>query len=91
MLCLLLSFALSTYAIYTKHAGTEHARSKILKEVGRMVFTLIIIIFLGGIAAMLANYHVGIRWGEAAGLLSAMGASFVVGYLVRKGMLRFAR
>jgi len=99
ILSLLLSLALSTYAIYTKHKGTEHARVKILREVGVMVHTLIAIIFtstllsasLGGIAAMLANYQVGIRWGEIAGLISAIAASFFVGYLVRTGMMRLAR
>ena len=88
MLSLLLSLALSTYAIYTKHAGTEHARAKILKDVGIMVLTLVIILFLGGIASMLANVQVGMRWGEVAGIVSAIGASFGVGYLVRVGVGR---
>ena len=88
---LLLSLTLSTYAIYTKHKGTEHARAKILKEVGVMVLTLVIVLFLGGIAAMLANAQVGFRFGEIAGSVSALGASFGVGYLVRKGMMRVAR
>ena len=90
ILSLLLTLALSTYAIYTKHAGTEHARAKILKEVGMMVLTLVIVIFLGGIASMLANAQVGLRWGVTAGLVSAIAASFGVGYLVRKGMGRLA-
>ncbi len=88
ILSLLLSLALSTYAIYDKHKGTEHARVKILKEIGVMVLTLVIVLFLGGIASMLANYQVGMRWGTVAGLVSAIGASFVVGYLVRVGMGR---
>jgi hypothetical protein len=90
VITLLLSLALSTYTIYTKHTGTEYARAKILKEVGVMVITLIIILFLGGIVAMLANAQVGMRWGEVAGLISAIAASFAVGYLVRVGMGRFA-
>ncbi|MBK7450819.1 MAG: hypothetical protein IPJ47_15950 [Anaerolineales bacterium] len=93
---LLLSLAFSTYTIYTKHAGTEHARAKILKEVGVMVLTLVIVLFLGGIASMLANVQVGMRWGTVAGLVSAIGASFAacpepvegVGYLVRVGVGR---
>ncbi len=88
---LLLSLALSTYSIYTKHKGTEHARVKILKEVGVMVLTLVIILFLGGITSMLANYQVGMRWGVVAGFASAIAASFAVGYLVRVGMGRVIR
>ena len=91
MLSSLLTLSLSTYAIYTKHAGTEHARAKILKEVGVMALTLVIVIFLGGIASMLANAQVSVRWGEVAGFLSAIGASFGVGYLVRAGVGRFNR
>ncbi len=91
ILSLLLSLALSTYTIYTKHAGTEHARANILKEAGVMVITLVIVLFLGGIASMLANAQVGIRWGTVAGLVSAIAASFVVGYLVRVGMGRVIR
>ncbi|GAB4506977.1 MAG: hypothetical protein Fur0017_31910 [Anaerolineales bacterium] len=89
ILTFLFTLAFSTYTIYTKHAGTEQARAKILKEVGVMVLTLIVVLFLGGIAAMLANAQVSMRWGEVAGVLSAIGASFGVGYLVRKGMMMF--
>jgi len=88
LITLFLTPALSTYAIIHKHAGTEHARAKILKEVGVMVLTLVIVLFLGGIAAMLANARVGMRWGEVAGLVSAIAASFGVGYLVRVGVGR---
>ena len=91
VITLLLSLALSTYTIYTKHAGTEHARANILKEAGVMVITLVIVLFLGGIASMLANAQVGIRWGTVAGLVSAIAASFAVGYLVRVGMGRVIR
>lgn len=90
IITLFLSFALSTYAIYTKHAGTEHTRNKILKDVGVMVLTLIIVIFLGGVAALLANTQVSEQWGEIAGLISAIAASFAVGYFTRMGMMRLA-
>ncbi|MFN8434343.1 MAG: hypothetical protein U0V18_09990 [Anaerolineales bacterium] len=90
IIALLLTLALSTYTIYAKHKGTQHARAKILKEVGVMVLTLIAVIFLGGIASMLVNVQVGMRWGEVAGLVSAIGASFLVGYMIRKGMMRLA-
>lgn len=86
---LLLSLALSTYATYARHKGTEHARAKILKEAGLLVLTLSLVIFFGGTAAMLANYQVGMRWGEIAGLVSALAASFMVGYLVKKGVTKF--
>lgn len=88
---LLFSLALSIYAIYAKHSGTENPRPKILKEVGVMVLTLIVIISLGRIASMLANAQVGMKWGEVAGLVSAIAASFGVGYLVRKGMMKLSK
>ena len=86
ILFLLLTLAHSIHAIIQKHAGTEHARANILKDVGVMVLTLVIVLFLGGITSMLANAQVGMRWGTVAGLVSAIAASFGVGYLVRKGM-----
>lgn len=46
MFSLLVSLALSTHTIYTKHKGIEDARAKILKEVSVMVFTLVAVIFL---------------------------------------------
>jgi len=88
MVSLLFSLALSTNTIIQKHVETEPARAKILKDVGVMVLTLVIILFLGGIASMLANAQVSVRWGEVAGLISAIAASFGVGYLVRVGVGR---
>jgi hypothetical protein len=90
MLTLSFSLTLSTYTIYTKHKGAEHVRAKILKDVGVMVLTLIIVIFLGGVAALLANTQVSGRWGEVAGIFSAIAASFAVGYFIRMGMMRLA-
>lgn len=91
MVFFLSSLFFSIYTIFQAHKGDEYALRKILKDVGNMVFTLVIVLFLGGIAAMLANYQVGMRWGEVAGLVSAIGASFLVGYLVRKVMMRLVR
>lgn len=85
---LLFSLALSIHTIIQTHKGTENARPKILKEVGVMVLTLIIVIFLGGIAAMLANFYVSPSFGAVVGLVSALAASFAIGYAVRKVMGR---
>lgn len=89
ILSLFISLAFSTHTIFRKHKGTENARKKILKEAGMLVLTLITVLFLAGIVAMLANYQISMRWGEVAGLVSAIGASFLVGYWVRKGMRRW--
>ncbi len=88
---LLSSLAMAIHAIFEKHKGTENPRPKILKEVSVMVLTLLIIIFLGGLAAMLTNFYISLSFGVVVGLVSAIAASFAVGYLVRKGMMRFAR
>lgn len=89
VISLLFSLALSTYTIFQTYKGIENARLKVIKEVGMLILTLIVVLFFGGVAAMLANYEAGMRWGEIAGVLSAIGASFVVGYMVRRGMMRF--
>lgn len=81
LLFLILAIVISD--IFKKHKDSENARPKIIKDVVMIVITLLLTLFLGGIAAMLANYQVSMRWGEVAGLVSAIAASFVVGYLVR--------
>lgn len=91
IISLFFTLAFSTYTIIHKHTGTENARAKILKEVGVMVITLVSVLFLGGIASMLANAQVSLRWGAVAGFVSAIGVSLAVGYLVRVGMGRLAR
>jgi hypothetical protein len=88
MVCLLFSLAIAVYAIFEKHKGTENPRPKILKEVSVMVLALVIIIFLGGVASMLANFYVSPSFGAAVGLVSALGVSFIIGYAVKKGMGR---
>ena len=50
-----------------------------------MVLILIAILFLGGIAGMLANAQVSVGWGEVARFVSAIAVSFGVVYLVRMG------
>jgi hypothetical protein len=87
---LLSSLAIAIHAIIEKHKGTEHARAKILKEVSVMVLTLILIILLGGLAAMLANSYVSLNFGTVVGLLSAVAVSFIIGYAVKKGMGRLS-
>jgi hypothetical protein len=53
------------------------------------VLTLLIVIFFGGVAAMLANTYVSPSFGAVAGLISALCVSLVIGYVVKKGMGRF--
>lgn len=77
---LLFSIVLSVYNIFQTHDGTENVRPKILKETGLLVLALIMIFFtstllsasLGGVAGMLTNYQVDIRWGTMAGFVSAI-------------------
>lgn len=96
---LLVSLALFIYSIFQTYTGTENACPNILKDVGLFVISLVTTLFLGGIAAMLANAQVGMGWGEVvstisthrAGIVSTIGASFGVGYLVRKGVMKFAK
>ncbi len=89
-MALLSSLAIAIHAIIEKHKGTESPRPKIAKEVGVMVFTIFLIIFLSGLAAMLANFYVSPSFGAVVGLVSAVAVSFAVGYFVKKGMGRFS-
>lgn len=79
------TLAISISSIFEKHKGTENPRPKIAKEVLALVATLLLIIFLGGLAGLFANYYASPRFGAAAGFVSALAASFTVGYFVKKG------
>ena len=87
---LLFSLAISICAIFEKHKGTENPRPKIAKDTLMLVFTVLLVIFLGGIAAMLANFHVSPSFGAVAGIISAITASFAMGYFIKNGVGRLS-
>jgi hypothetical protein len=88
---LLFSLALSIHAIFEKYKQTENPRPKVAKDVLILVVTLLLIIFLGGLAGLFANYYASQRFGTIVGFVTAMAASFVVGYFVKKGVRKFGR
>ena len=91
MASLLVTLSLSVASIVGKHAQSEHRRFKIAKDALVFVATFSLVVFLGGVAALLVNYYASLRFGTGAGFVSAMGASFAVGYLVKSGVGRLAK
>jgi len=85
----MLLFVISS--IFKKHKQAENPRSKIAKDVLILVITFLLITFLGGLTGMFANYYASLRFGAVVGFVSAIAASFVVGYFVRRGMGKFSR
>lgn len=90
ILLLLAGLAISIFAIFEKHKESENPRVKIARDVSILVITLLLIIFFGGLAALFANHYVTLRFGTMIGFLAAILASFLVGYLIRKGMGKFS-
>jgi hypothetical protein len=88
---LLFSLAIAISSIFKKHKQAENPRLKIAKDVLMLVITLLFIIFLGGLTGMFANYYASLRFGAVWGIVSALAASFVVGYLVRWGVRQVSR
>jgi hypothetical protein len=80
------SLSMAVSSIFKKHGQAENPRPKIAKDVFILIITLLLIIFLGGLAGMYANYYASPRFGVVAGFISAIGASFAVGYLVNRGV-----
>ena len=89
IILLLLSLAIAISSIFKKHKQAESPRPKIARDVLIFVATFLLIIFLGGLAGMFANYYASLRFGAVVGFVCAIAASFVVGYFVRWGMGRF--
>lgn len=87
---LLSSLAMAIYAIFEKHKGAENPRPKIAKNVLVLILTILLIAFLGGIAAMFVSSYISLSFGVIAGFVSAIAASFVVGYLVKRGVGRLS-
>ena len=83
---LLFSLAIAISSIFKKHKQSENPRSKIAKDILILLITFLLILFLGGLAGMYANYYASPRFGGLTGFISAIVASFAVGYLVNRGV-----
>jgi hypothetical protein len=86
VLTLVFSLGTAIYFIFDKHKGSENSKLKIARELLILLVTLLLIVFLGGLAGLFANSYFSPRFGQQIGLLSALVASFVLGYLVKKGI-----
>jgi hypothetical protein len=99
MVSLLVTLSLSVASIVGKHAQAEHRHFKIAKDALVFIATFSLVIFtstalsagFSGIAALLASSYASLRFGVVAGFASAMGASLVVGYVVRQGVGKLGR
>ena len=88
---LLFSLAMAISSIFKKHKTSENPHLKIAKDILILVTTLLLIIFLGGLAGLFANQYTNPRFGAVVGFVSAIAASFAVGYFVKKGMGKLVR
>lgn len=88
---LLFSLAIAILFIFEKHKQAENPHSKITKDILVLIFTLLLIIFLSGLAGMFANHYVSLRFGAVAGFVSAILVSFAVGFAVRWGVGKLSR
>jgi len=88
ILFLLFSLSTAIYSIFKKHKGSENPRTKIAKDVLILVIMLLLIIFLGGLAGLFANYYASLHFGRIVGFVAAIAASIVVGYLVKQGITK---
>ena len=81
---LLFILAASTHSIFEKHKTSENPRPKIIREVVRLAFTMLLVLVIGGVAGLLVGRYAGMaaeaRWqglGMAAGLVSAVTIGLV--------------
>lgn len=83
---LLFSLAIGIISIIKKHKQSEKPYPKILKEILILILTILLAMLLGGLAGMYANQYVTQHFGVIVGMLSALVASFTIGYLVKWGL-----
>jgi amino acid transporter len=85
-----MSFAIGLYTIFQKHKKSDNSRFKIGKDSFILVFTIVLISFLSGIAGLFTNFYVSNLFGAIAGLKYTILIGFVIGYLVRKGIKKLS-
>lgn len=88
---LLFSLAIGIYTIFQKYKESENPRFKIGKDTLILVFTILLISFLGGVAGLFTNFYISNLFGAMAGFVCAMLAGIVVGYFVRWGTGKLIR
>ena len=88
VITLLFSLGTAIYSIFDKHKGSENSKTKIAREMLILMVTLLLIVFLGGLAGLFANSYISPRFGTTIGVLSALVTSFIVGYVVNKSFGR---
>jgi fructose-specific phosphotransferase system IIC component len=102
---LLFSLAASIQSIFERYKYAENppldarrVNFKMIREVGILILVILVIIFLGGLAglfaAQVAGAYVEVRWqgfGMAAGFISAIVVSFLIGYTVKWGVGKLVR
>lgn len=83
---LLFSLSVSVSSIIKKHKGLDNPRPKIIKDISILITNILLITFFGGLAGLIANFYTKQYFGAIAGFISAIVASFVVAYLIKKGI-----
>lgn len=91
VLFIFISLAISVSSILKRHKDAENVNWSITKDILILIFTLLLVIALGGLAGMYANQYVTQRFGIIVGILSALVASFAAGYLVRWGIVKVVK
>jgi Ca2+/Na+ antiporter len=86
----LFTLAVAVASIVEKHKQPENRHFKIAKDVLIFTAALLAIVFLGGVAGLLANYYASLQFGAAAGVVSAIATSFAAGYAVRRAIAKLA-
>jgi len=80
------SLIISISSIIKKHKQSENLLLKTVKEILVLIFTILLAMFLDRLAGMYVNQYASQYFGMMVGILSALIASFTVGYLVKRGM-----
>lgn len=89
VIVLLFSVSFSIYTIFQTHKRTPNARIKTAKDILIFLVTFLLILFIGGLAGILANFYISQQFGAVMGFVCAMLVSFAVGYGVRTGFAKF--
>ena len=86
ILSLLFSLTIAISSIIKKHNSAENPRLMVARDILILMITLLLILCVGSLAGLFANYYVSIHFGTIAGFVSAIVVSFSVGYVIKIGI-----
>ena len=79
---------LTLSSIVWRYRGVQNSGWKIVRAVSIWALTLLTVIFLSGFMSYYVNAYIGVRFGAGVALVVNMGVSFLLAWVIWRGVQR---